>query len=100
MEVLEIENTTFYPDKIVFTNKKGVNEIEFEDIEQMRYTKPTFLNYFFAIVSDLIIGCAYPKVLDIYYVNKNGKRRIHSLKIEYEDFLKLPESYKKIVKIT
>ena len=95
MESLQLKKSIFNPTEIVLLRKKGDIIINIADIKQMEYTKPTFLNYFFA--SGLFPGGTFPGYLKIWLNKKINKSKSYFMKIKYKDVLKLPEVYLRII---
>jgi len=98
LELLKTEKAVFYPEKIVVFRKKGDTQIQIADIELITYTKPTFLNYLFGFFTDLLVECPFPKTFQIKYRTEEGRIYSHTLKIEYEDVQKLPETYQRLIR--
>ncbi len=92
MEVLRLKKTVIYEDKIVMLRKKADIEIGVSNIDFITYRKPTFWNYFWAGLFDTT---DYPGYLKIYLHKKAGNSKLHLIRISFEDFRKLPESFKK-----
>jgi hypothetical protein len=95
MECLELKKAIFYPTEIALLRKKGDIIIRINDIEWIEYTKPTFLNYFFA--SGLFPGSTFPGYLNIHLNKKINKSKSYFVKIKNRDFPKLPKVYRKII---
>jgi len=83
-ETLEIANAFFSTTEIVLTRKKGNTVIKFDEIRWLEYKIPIRHRFF---------PTMFPGYLIIYFYTKvNNKRRIF-IKMEFKDYLDLPEIY-------
>lgn len=97
METLKLKNAIFYPDKIVIIKKNRNVVIDIGAIKRIEYAKPTLLNYIFAST----FSGTFPGRLEIYLHDNMLTRnkyftKLYLVRIKYKDYLKLPETYRKI----
>lgn len=79
----------FFADKIVLKKRKKNIVIERREIEKLCYARPTFLNYLFAGVHQLLPGqlAIWPK-----RPLKEGKKAGYVLWVRYVDYIHIPYS--------
>lgn len=74
--------------------KKGKNEIfiDFINISNIEYEKPTLLNYVISYGSKL-----FPGILKVNLKKDEGKRKIYLIRLKYKDYEKLSNRYKDLM---
>ena len=97
MDCLSLNNAIFFPNQIILLKKKGKVIIDIGAIREIRYEKPTLLNYLFA--SPLLGGGTFPGRLEIYLndnplTRRKYSTRLYLIRISYKDYLRLPDIYK------
>ena len=85
-ERYETKKAIFYSDKIVLKKKQGDITIDYKEIDQLWYSRPTLSNFIFPhgiFPGQLLIRLKKPLL--------KGKKAAYWLRIKYSDFLKIPE---------
>jgi hypothetical protein len=91
MNSLELKSAIFTSKQIIIIKKNNKIIINIDDIERIEYSKPTLLNY---LLSSTWFGGTYPGRLQIHLNKKIGKTKLYLVKINYKEFVKLPEVFK------
>lgn len=91
---LLLKKAKFTSEEIIIFKKKSNLIIPLENIKWLEYTKPSFWNYFFA--SAFFPGGNFPGYLTIQFKKKIGRWKGYHVRMKYEEFLKLPDPFKKI----
>ncbi len=86
MKSFVFKNITFNKNEIIIDRKKEQIKIPIDNIQMMRYTRKTFLNYF--LINGLSVS---PGWLQIYFINRIGWRKGYAIKIKYDDLKLLPK---------
>lgn len=82
----------FNDEYIKVLKKRNEIIIPTEAIEYIEYSKPTLLNYIFAI--PCWFSGVYPGRFEIHLNRKIGATRLYIIRIKKEDLYKLPQFYK------
>lgn len=93
MEKLILKKANFDSSEIVLLKKRNIT-IKLEDIEFIVYEKPTFLSCLFA---GLVPDGTFPGCIRIFLNKKIGKTKEYLIRIKYQEFLLLPQVYRKLI---
>lgn len=95
--ILELKNAIFYSDRVSIRAGKIHAVLRIEDIDYIGYNKPSFFSYFMGATSRAYL---YPGYLWIKSKIKiKGPKRLFAIKIKYEQIFKLPDNFKKFLRI-
>ena len=90
--LLEAKKVIFTKKNILVKSRNGYITIEYNNIKETSYHKKNLVNYVFINVLDIAPGW-----LLIKFKEKIGRRSSISFKIKFEDLIKLPDKFLKLL---
>lgn len=95
-ESLVTAKADFFSDKIIIKKKKGDIVIERKEIEKLCYARPTFWNFIFAGVNQILPG---QLVVWLKRPIKKGKKAGYVLRMKYDNFLRIPYDIRSLTEL-